>query len=582
MEYQPNIKHITGAGGVIAQVARGSIAADIGLQAGDSVIAIGDQRLRDVIDYRFAVAEAQIELHVRTAGGDDLIIEIEKDEADDLGIEFSEPLFDRLRTCNNKCPFCFLTQMPRGMRKTLYLKDDDYRLSFLYGNFVTFTNLSEADWQRIAEQRLGPMNISVHATDPTWRAVMLGKRELPDVREQIARLGNLGISVHTQVVACPGANDGSVLQQTIEDLAALYPIVQSISIVPVGLTKFRFEGKAPKSIRAAIEVHETPDWIDTNWERQPLWEEQSTEQRAQSREQRAESRERRGHRAQRAESTEHRAQSAEHASVRAQHAAPHQRSLIPLEEHAAPQLAQPAVGSPQPLHDPELGFCSRLGATTDIPLRCYTPAEAGALLDLVQPYAERFQREHGFTLVYPSDEFYILAERETPPAAWYDDMPQYSNGVGMVRDFLDGWAKARKRLPATMTQPLRLALVCGTLVAPMMEQVASRLNRIEGLHVSVVPVVNSFFGETVTVSGLLTAQDVIPALRASGCERAILPRVMFDHSAERTIDDYSVQRIGEEAGMPVAVANDPEELVRYVRGLARSGEHRAQNLEPRT
>jgi NifB/MoaA-like Fe-S oxidoreductase len=325
------------------------------------------------------------------------------------------------------------------------------------------------------------------------------------------------------------------LQQTIEDLAALYPIVQSISVVPVGLTKFRFEGKAPKSIRAAIEVHETPDWIDTNWERQPLWEEQSTEHRAQSAERRAQS------------------------------------GSIPLNQTGSMLSALRS----QPLHDPELGFCSRLGATTDIPLRCYTFEEAGALLDLVQPYAERFQREHGFTLVYPSDEFYILANRETPPAAWYDDMPQYSNGVGMVRDFLDSWAKARKRLPAKMAQPLRLALVCGTLVAPMMEQVASRLNHIEGLRVTVVPVVNSFFGETVTVSGLLTAQDVIPVLRASGCDRAILPRVMFDHSAERTIDDYSVQRIAEEAGMPVAMANDPEELVRYVRGLARSGERRA-------
>jgi NifB/MoaA-like Fe-S oxidoreductase len=559
MEYQPNVKHITGEGGLIATVEPESIAADLGLNVGDRVVAIGGQRLRDVIDYRFAVADTQIELHVRSAAGEDLIFEIEKDEDDDLGIEFSEPLFDRLRTCNNKCPFCFLTQMPRGMRKTLYLKDDDYRLSFLYGNFVTFTNLSEADWQRIAEQRLAPMNISVHATDPAWRTVMLGKRELPDVREQIARLGVLGIPVHTQVVACPGANDGAVLQQTIGDLAALYPVVQSISIVPVGLTKFRFEGKAPKSIRAAIEIHETPDWIDTNWERQPLWEEQSREPANQRT----------------SEPEHHGVVNTIVTTQRAETTFEAQRGA----RQAALPLAQLSALSTQPLHDPELGFCSRLGTTTDIPLRCYTPAEAAALLDLVQPYAERFQREHGLTLVYPSDEFYILADRDPPPAAWYDDMPQYSNGVGMVRDFLDSWAKARKRLPASMVQPLRLALVCGTLVAPMMEQVAARLNTIAGLQTVVVPVVNSFFGETVTVSGLLTAQDVVPALRASGCERAILPRVMFDHNAERTIDDYSPQRIGEEAGMPVAMAADPDELVRYIRGLAKGPEHSVERTE---
>jgi NifB/MoaA-like Fe-S oxidoreductase len=389
--------------------------------------------------------------------------------------------------------------MPKGMRKTLYLKDDDYRLSFLYNNFVTLTNLSEADWERIEQQRLSPMNISVHATDPFWRAVMLGKRELPDVREQIGRLARAGISVHTQVVACPGVNDGDVLRQTVEDLAALAPTVESISVVPVGLTKYRFDGKRPSSIRAAIQVHETPEWIDTNWERQPLWEASS-------------------------------------------------------------------VGKPS--HDPELGFCSRLATTADVPLRCYTPAEAAAVIDLLEPYGERYREALGMTLVYPSDEFYILAGRTVPTVDFYDDMPQYSNGVGMVRDFLDSWAAQGRRLPTRLNQPTTLAIVCGTLVAPMLAQVAVRLNLIEGLEVRVLAVTNQFFGETVTVSGLLMGQDVVPVLRESGCSRALLPRVMFDFKGERTLDEYSLQRISEEAGMPVALAGDPEELVRYVRALA--------------
>src|SRR5689334_5484264 len=164
MEYQPNLSNITGAGGAVSQILPGSIAAELGLQPGDAVIAINGQILRDVIDYRFAMAEEQIELLVRRSD-EETIYEIEKDADDDLGIEFIEPIFDRLRTCNNKCPFCFLTQMPKGLRRPLYLKDDDYRLGFLYSNFVTLTNLTEEDWQRIEEQHLNPMYVSIHATD---------------------------------------------------------------------------------------------------------------------------------------------------------------------------------------------------------------------------------------------------------------------------------------------------------------------------------------------------------------------------------------------------------------------------------
>jgi NifB/MoaA-like Fe-S oxidoreductase len=527
VEYQPDIKQITGEGGMIAEVAPGSIAEAIGLKPGDTIVAVGAQRLRDVIDYRFAIADEQIELLVRPAGGDETIFEIEKDADDDLGVEFTEPLFDRLRTCNNKCPFCFLTQMPKGFRKTLYLKDDDYRLSFLYSNFVTFTNLSEADWERIERQRLSPMNISVHATDPLWRAVMLGKKDVPDVREQIRRLGALGIEVHTQIVACPGANDGEVLRQSIEDLIALHPIVQSIAVVPVGLTKHRFDGKRSASIKAAIQIHERPEWIDTNWERQPLWE----------------------------------------SGAGGRGSGVGEQGAIPLVK----------AGESAPLHDPALGFCARLGAVDDIPLRPFAGAEAAAVVDLIEPIAARCRDELGLTFIYPSDEFYILASRATPAADHYDGMPQYSNGVGMVRDFLDTWAKAKRRLPARLAQPASLAIACGTLVAPMMEQVAARLNKIEGLSAHVLPVTNDFFGEMVTVSGLLTAQDLIPALRAfreahggAGAPRALLPRVMFDYKGERTIDDVTPQRITEESGVPVAIAGDPDELLRYIRALAQA------------
>ncbi len=516
MEYQPNLKNITGVGGAITSIAGGSIAEELGLRPGDVVYAVGGRPLRDVIDYRFATAEERIELLVRR-GDEETIYEIEKDPDEDLGIEFVEPLFDRLRTCNNKCPFCFLTQMPKGMRRSLYLKDDDYRLGFLYGNFVTLTNLTEDDWQRIEEQHLSPMYVSIHATNQALRAVLLGKPDVPDVLDQIRRFGRMGVAVHTQIVALPGLNDSVTLHQSIRDLAALYPVVQTIAVVPVGLTKYRFEGKRPQSIRAAIHIHETPEWIDENWERQPLWDEATKNQEPRTKNQ-------------------------------------------PIEVHGDSRFSAE-----------ELGHCSRQIVAADVPMRCYRPDEAAQVIDLLAPYQERFRRELGVGLVYPSDEFYLLCGRELPPAAAYDGMPQYSNGVGMTRDFQDGWAKAQRRLPARLPRPTELALVCGTLITPVLQQVVDRLNRIGNLHARLLPVVNQFFGATVTVSGLLMGQDVVRELAASGARRALLPRVMFDHTGTRTLDEYAIERIAAETGVSVAVAGEPEEILRYVRALAREG-----------
>ncbi len=513
MEYQPDPKNIAGEGGQISSVAPSSTAARLGIQVGDRLIAVNDLHLRDVIDYRFAIAEEQVRLHLKR-DHTDLHLTLDKDPDDDLGIEFTEPLFDRLRTCNNKCPFCFLTQMPKGMRKTLYLKDDDFRLSFLYGNFVTLTNLSEDDWQRIEEQRLSPLYISIHATDRALRAVLLGKQDVEDVLPQLARLARAGIRMHTQVVACPEVNDTpAALHRTLSDLASFYPAIESISVVPVGLTRFRFTGKAPKTLRAAIQVHETPEWIDTNWERQPKWD----------------------------------------------------TGILPI----APTT--PHAGA-------DWGFCSRLAAATEVPLRCYTPAEAAEVIDLLEPYSAHYLRELGLPLVFPSDEFYLLSGRELPPADFYADYPQYSNGVGMTREFLDAWAIARTHLPACLSTPIHLALVCGTLIAPILQQIANELNQIENLHARVLPIINQFFGETVTVSGLLTAQDVVPALRESGCTHALLPRVMFDHQGLRTLDEYSPPQIEAATGVATQPVADAAEIVQFLRRFTKAAPARKRRL----
>ena len=224
-------------GGVITEVHSGSIAAELGLRSGDVLVSINGHPLRDVIDYRFYGAEEELELVVER-DGERIIYEVERGYDQELGLEFTEPTFDGLRLCNNRCEFCFLKGLPQGMRHSLYIRDDDYRYSFLFGNFITLTNLTEDDWDRLAEQRLSPLYVSVHATDLALRRRILGNPAAPDIIEQLRRLGNLGIQVHAQIVLIPSLNDGPHLARTVADLAALYPTVQSIAIVPLGLTKY--------------------------------------------------------------------------------------------------------------------------------------------------------------------------------------------------------------------------------------------------------------------------------------------------------------------------------------------------------
>jgi len=218
--------------GRIAAVAPGSLAEEAGLQPGDRVVSVNDTKLRDQIDYRFETAETVVELTVEREEGRGYV-EFQKGPDEPLGIEFTDDAFDSTLLCNNKCFFCFLKGLPKGLRKTLYIKDDDYRLSLLHGNFVTLTNLTDEDWDRIAEQRMSPLNVSVHATEIALRRELLGNAHAPDIVAQLRRLGDLGIEAHTQVVLCPGVNDGPALDHTIGDLLEL-PNIQTIAVVPVG------------------------------------------------------------------------------------------------------------------------------------------------------------------------------------------------------------------------------------------------------------------------------------------------------------------------------------------------------------
>ncbi|MFN8559459.1 MAG: PDZ domain-containing protein [Dehalococcoidia bacterium] len=244
-------------GGLVDAVQPGSLAAAAGILPGERVMAANGRSLRDAVDYQFYGRAARCPARAGLGGRD---VAFDKWPDDDLGIEFAEATWDGVRVCSNACFFCFLKGLPKGMRRTIYVKDDDYRLSFLHGNFVTLTNLTDADWARLAEQRLSPLNISVHATETALRRRMLGYDDAPDIIEQIRRLGRLRIQAHTQVVLCPGVNDGAHLDRTIADLGALYPTVQSVSIVPVGATA-QFEermgrvGKAQEEARACTPAY---------------------------------------------------------------------------------------------------------------------------------------------------------------------------------------------------------------------------------------------------------------------------------------------------------------------------------------
>ncbi|MCX7779821.1 MAG: DUF512 domain-containing protein [Negativicutes bacterium] len=244
--YVREVKNLTNTG-IISRVISGSIADEMGLTAGDKIVSVNGKTIRDIIDLSFALAEEYVELIIEKANGEQELLEIEKDFDEDIGIEFESAVFDNVRQCANRCIFCFVDQMPKGMRESLYIKDDDYRLSFLYGNFITLTNLMSRDFERINRLHLSPLYVSVHTTDGKLRAEMLGNKQASNIMSQLSRLFDSGVEIHTQIVLCPGINDGYVLEKTIRDLYAATPNVLSLAIVPVGLTRYR-EGCYPLSV----------------------------------------------------------------------------------------------------------------------------------------------------------------------------------------------------------------------------------------------------------------------------------------------------------------------------------------------
>ncbi|MBH8575449.1 TIGR03279 family radical SAM protein [Nostocaceae cyanobacterium CENA369] len=428
----------------ITKVLPDSIAAEIGFEAGDAIVAINGTHPRDLIDYQFLCADEVLELEVLDASGKSHQIEIEKDYDEDLGLEFETALFDGLMQCNNRCPFCFIDQQPPGKRSSLYLKDDDYRLSFLYGSYLTLTNLSAREWQRIEQMRLSPLFVSVHATEPEVRIRLLKNPRAGQILEQIKWFQERRLQIHAQVVVCPGINDGKHLEQTLRDLASFYtgelPAIASVAVVPVGLTRFR----------------------------------------------------------------------------------PEKDELIPV-----------------------------------------TPEKATEVIYQVRSLSQQFRQQFGSGFAWLADEWFLIAGEELPSEAEYEEYPQIDNGVGSIRLFIKQFAQAATELlPPKISPKRKLTWVVGNAVEKAFQPILQSLNAVDGLEVNMRALCSDYWGQKITVTGLLTGHDLLLNLQGQDlCDGILLPKVMLKHGELVFLDDISIEELACQLNTKILPIAGVEELI---------------------
>lgn len=434
---------------VVTRVLPDSIGEELGVEPGDRLVKINGQAPRDLIDYRFLCADEVLTLDILDSQGTHHSVELEKDYDDDLGLEFETALFDGLMQCNNRCPFCFIDQQPPGKRETLYLKDDDYRLSFLYGSYLTLTNLTQPEWDRIAQMRLSPLFVSVHATDSAVRSRLLKNARAGELLSQLAWFQQQRLQIHAQVVVCPGINDGIHLQRTLLDLARFHqgesPAVISVAVVPVGLTRFR----------------------------------------------------------------------------------PDQDELIPV-----------------------------------------TPTKAQEVIDQVTAMQVDFRQQLGTTFAWLADEWFLIAGRSLPATVDYEGYPQLGNGVGSIRQFLTAFEAAATTLPTALEAPQRLTWVVGNAVANAFQPILKRLNEVEKLTIEMVAINSDYWGQAITVTGLLTGHDLMHHLKDVELGDALLlPTVMLKMTNPGNpqewlfLDDHSVKTVSTSLQVPIRPVNGIEGLI---------------------
>ena len=441
----------------IASVTPGSIAEELELSAGDVVLSVNGQEIEDVFDYHYLINDEYLVLLVRKPDGEEWELEIEKDYQEDLGIQFENSLMDDYRSCRNHCIFCFIDQMPPGMRDTLYFKDDDARLSFLQGNYVTLTNMSDHDIDRIIRYHLSPINISFQTTNPELRCKMLHNRFAGDIFPKVQRLWEAGIEMNGQIVLCKGFNDGEELERSIRDLTGYLPHLKSVSIVPVGLSKYR-EG------------------------------------------------------------------------------------LEPLEP--------------------------------------FTAQDAAQVIDLVERWQEKLFPQWGLHFIHCSDEWYLLAGREIPEEDRYDGYLQLENGVGMLRLLEEEVTEELSKRQGD-SRVRRVALATGLLAAPALRRQMEKIQeKYPGVSAEVYPIQNDFFGTSITVSGLVTGQDLIRQLtgRELG-EQLLIPCNMLRAGENVFLDDRTVEMAEDALQISIdVVETEGADLVRSVLGEQKETTHRRRQI----
>lgn len=405
---------------IISVVNPESIAMELGVEKGDKLISINGNEVKDIIDYKFLMAEDYLEIEIQKPDGEIWELEIEKDYDEEFGVEFESAIMDNALSCSNKCIFCFIDQLPKGMRKSLYFKDDDSRLSFLQGNFVTLTNMSEDDIDRIIKYRISPINVSVHTTNTELRKKMLNNRFAGNINDRLKRLADAGIKMNAQIVTVPGVNNGDELIKTVEDLYKLYPNVENVAAVPVGITKYR-EGLAE--------------------------------------------------------------------------------------------------------------------------LKGFNKESAKEEIYRIKPMQQKFINKIGKPFIRLSDEFYMLAQEEIPNSKFYGEFDQLEDGVGMVRILRENISNNINEVNINKTG--EISLITGTSAYDELNSVAEMImQKNNKIKINVIKVINDFFGDTITVAGLLTGKDIINSLKLNNIQgNIIIPRNMLRAGDTIFLDDITLEDI---------------------------------------
>ena len=433
----------------ITEVLSGSRAAKAGILANDTLVSINGNEINDVLDYRFYLAEKNVELAV-LRDGSAMIFSIRKQEYDDIGLDFETPLMDKKHSCKNKCVFCFIDQLPKGMRSTLYFKDDDSRLSFLHGNYITLTNLEESDIDRIIKMHISPVNISVHTTNPELRVRMMKNPRAGEVLRFIKKLADAGITLCCQIVLCKGLNDGEELLRSMRDLEALYPALDSVSVVPAGLTKYR-------------------------------------------------------------------------------------EKLYPLE--------------------------------------AFTADECAEVIKQVTKFGDVCKEKYGSRLFFPADELYIKSGLPLPDEDFYEGYSQIQNGVGMITDMkssVDYELVDAESYKDAFSSPREISVATGYAAYGHIKAVCDKLaETFEGLKINVYPIRNDFFGESITVAGLLTGKDIAAQLKEKPLGEALLfPEVCLRAEGDVFLDDMTPEELSERLGVPcLAAGSEGDGFIRSVLGI---------------